>query len=324
MKNLYLKFFFAFIVFLLVPNVVMAQAPTLLQAPTQSLQVEGLAIDPFIIEVDAEPGQTITKTIALTNTTNAPLTFNASINDFVPNGKTGQPIFLDSAQESDPKYSISRWINIIQQPQFTIPPQDHTEVTFSITIPSDAESGSHYGGILFGRPIGEILNSGSAVQHKAGAIILVRLGQSQEKVQITNFSSRQAVYQHGPIEFLTSINNFGNVHAKPKGDITIRNIWGVAVTQVPVNPDALIVLPEAERDFISQWKNKLGFGRYTAEAILYYGSPKLELRAQTSFWIIPVKEIVIAVFILLILSLVSYFGIRRYNRYVITHPKKFQ
>lgn len=321
MKN-FIKLFFAAFTLFLVPSVVMAQAPALPQE--QVLQVEGLAIDPFIIEVDAKPGQTIAKTITLANTTNAPLTFTASINDFVPNGNTGQPIFLDSAQESDPKYSISRWISITQQPQFTIPPQGNTKVTFTITIPSDAEAGSHYGGILFGRPIGEVLNSGAAVQHKAGAIILVRLGQSQEKVEITNFSSQQSVYQHGPIEFLTSINNFGNVHAKPKGDITIRNLWGVPVTQVPVNPDALIVLPEAKRDFTSQWKNKLGFGRYTAEVILYYGSPKLELHAQTSFWIVPVKEIVMGMFILIILSLVSYFGIRRYNRYVISHPKKFQ
>lgn len=287
----------------------------------QGLQVQGLGIDPFLIELNMAAGQTQTRSITLTNTTNAPLTFTASINDFVPNGSTGQPQFLGVDQESDSKFSLSRWITVTRQPEFTIPPQEQTEVAFTVNVPVDAEPGTHYGGILFGQPLGAKPSSGPAVIQKAGAIILVKLGQSQEKVQISEFFTQSRVYQHGPVEFLMSLHNFGNVHSKPKGDITIKNFLGKQVTQVPVNPDAQIVLPESERDFSQSWNTRLGFGRYTAEAVLYYGSPKLELRAQTSFWIIPAKELVLGVLIALILGIIGYIVVRQYNRYIIKHSR---
>lgn len=288
-------------------------------ARAQGLQVQGLGIDPFLLELDMSAGETQTRTITLTNTTNEPLTFTASINDFVPNGNTGQPQFLSAEEESDPKFSLSRWITVTRQPEFTIPPQSQTEVAFTVNVPVDAEPGTHYGGILFGQPLASKPMSGPAVIQKAGAIILVKLGQSQEKVQVSDFFTQRQVYQHGPIEFLISLHNFGNVHSKPKGDITVRNLWGKQVAQVPVNPDALIVLPESGRDFVQTWDTKLGFGRYTAESVLYYGSPKLELRSQISFWIIPVKEVLLGVLIALILGIIGYIGVRQYNRYIIKH-----
>ncbi len=287
------------------------------QSTGQSLQIQGLGIDPFLIEVNMAPGDSIRRSITLTNTTNEPLTFSASINDFIPNGNTGQPLFLKADEQSDPKFSISRWITVTQQPQFTIAPQEKTDIEFVINVPFNAEPGTHYGGILFGQQLGSIAGSGSVVQHKGGAIILVRLGNSDEKVVIENFKPSKDIYQSGPIDFSITLNNVGNVHSRAKGDIAIRNIWGRQVTEVPVNPDALIILPQSNRDFISQWQNKLGFGRYTAEAVLYYGSPKLELRAQTSFWIIPIRELILGVIITLILGIIGYIGIRRYNRYII-------
>ena len=69
------------------------------------------------------------------------------------------------------------------------------------------------------------------------------------------------------------------------------------------------------------WNPKLGFGRYTAEAVIFYGSPKLELQVQTSFWIIPVKELLLGVLIALILGIIGYMAVRRYNRYIIKHSR---
>lgn len=282
-----------------------------------SLQVQGLGINPFLVELELTPGQSKEQVITLSNTTSEPITFTVSINDFVPNRSSGQPVFLDSKEESNPKYSLSRWITITKQPQFTIPANSNTEVAFNISVPVDAEPGTHYGGLLFGQPLSDLSVSGSAVQHKAGAIILVKLGQSEEKVQLNKFFTQKQVYTRGPIEFLATLHNYGNVHSKPKGDIAIYNMLGIQVAEVPVNPDAQIILPESARDFTQTWQNKLGFGRYTAKAKLFYGSPKLEIQSQISFWIVPVKEIILGVLIMLILGIIGYIAIGRYNRYII-------
>lgn len=320
-----MKFFaYIFIVIaLLLPASALAQDSNANQSLLDqgSLEVEGLGINPFLIEINGVTGSTINKTIKLTNTTNEPLSFVASINDFVPNGKTGQALFLDSDKESDPQFSLSRWITITRQPDFTIAPHGNTNVDFTIAPPIDAEPGTHYGGILFGRPATTPKESATAVQQKVGVIILVKLGKSQEEVSLTNFATSKKVYQREPVNFTTSLSNDGNVHSKPKGDITIKNTFGKPILQVPVNRDAQFLLPKTQRDFISTWMPRFAIGRYTAEEVLYYGSPKLEIRSTVVFWVLPVKEIILGVLIVLILGIIMYMAVKRYNRYIINNSK---
>ncbi len=302
---------------LLLPITVLAQD----LSNRKYLEVEGLGIDPFLIEINTQIGTTTTKKIKLTNTTNDALSFVASINDFVPNGNTGQALFLDSEKESDPRFSLNRWVTITKQPTFTIPPRGNTEVEFSITPPVNAEPGTHYGGILFGRPAEELKDSETGVQQKVGAIILVKLGKSEENVQVANFGANKKIFQKEIVNFDTLLSNEGNVHSKPKGDITIKNIFGKAIAQVPVNRDALIMLPQTHRSFLSEWDPKFEIGRFTAEEVLYYGNPKLELHSTVVFWILPFKEIGLGLLILLISGIIMYRGVKAYNSYIIKHSR---
>ncbi|QQS22948.1 DUF916 domain-containing protein [bacterium] len=268
-----------------------------------------------------QPGQSHTQTINLSNTTDSNLTFDVSINDFVPKENTGQPIFLDSDEESDPRFSLSSWVSVTQQPEFTIPAKGTTKVVFTITVPEDAEPGTHYGGILFGQLAGDLNVSGSAVEHKAGSIILVRLGKSQEQIALSKFYTNKNLYLTGPVEFVANLSNVGNVHSKAKGDIVIRNMWGKHIVDVPVNKNAHVILPQSTREYIQEWPVRFGFGRYTAEMVLYYGNPKIELRATTAFWVFPVKGLILGVLSLVILGIIVNIGLRKYNNYIIKRSR---
>lgn len=296
-----------------------------LLAPTayaqQELQVEGLSINPFLIEVEAKAGQTTTRSITLTNISSNPITFTVSINDFTVDEDAGQPLFLDSDEVADPKFSLSSWITITKQPEFTIAPRESTDVEFAITPPENAEPGTHYGGILFARPLAQSNGSASIVQHQAGTIILVKLGKSQEKVNLKDFSTNHQTFSSKPVTFTTTLENVGNIHAKPKGEITVKNIFGNQVAQLPINRDANIVLPESKREFVNEWKPKFTMGYYTAEAIIYYGNPKLELREQISFWVLPIKELAVGLLALILLIVLFRTMIRSYNRYILTHSR---
>lgn len=300
------------------------QMLALAQSPSSSkntaakvLEVQGLAIDPFLIETEVVPGETKYYEITVTNTTESTLSFEVSINDFVTNGRNGQPLFLPATEKSDPKYSLSEWIKITQQPQFTIGPQQQTKINFSITPPVDAELGTHFGGLLFGRPKQSLSEPGTVVQNKAGTIILAKIGKAQEQGQISRFFSQHSIYQETPIDMILNFHNYGNVHSKPKGSIVIKNMFGQQVADVEVNRDALIVLPETEREFALSWSPSWAFGRYSAEAILYFGNPKLEVRAHTAFWVLPTFPILAGLCILIVLAGLGYFGIKRYNQYII-------
>jgi hypothetical protein len=135
-----LSFLFLFLILLSLPQSSLAQQ--------QRLEIQGLAITPFLIEVEGNPGKKTDHSIVITNTTNQPLPIRVSVNDFIPT-EGGQPRFLDSDRLANEQYSLAKWVTITGQPNFTIPANQSTEIKFSITPPENAEPGTHYGGILF-------------------------------------------------------------------------------------------------------------------------------------------------------------------------------
>ncbi len=293
-----------------------ARAQTSTQQAPPTLQVQGLAISPFLIEVQTEPGKEIRRSITLTNTTALPLPIEISINDFVPDAKTGQAKFLDSSQTSDPKFSLSAWVSIIKQPSFIIPPRASTSVEFAIQPPQDVEPGTHYGGILFAQQPKAVKGTNTEVTQKAGAIILVSLGKAEEHGAITNFFADVASDGRSVDLFLT-FHNFGNVHSKPKGEIYIDNLFGHQVGNLYINRDAGIVLPESEHTFTQRWNSGARMGRYTARVLLYYGNPKLEVRQTIHFWILPVKSILLILLLLTALTALLWKGIKIYNAHIL-------
>ena len=301
---------------LVITTVAYAQSTQL--AP-QTLQVQGLAVTPFIIETNIEAGQTQEKTITLTNTTDSDLPIGLSINDFVPDSK-GQAKFLGVDEDANPAYALSSWIKVIKQPSFIIPPHQQTDLTFSITPPNDAVPGTHYGGLLFfARPKTEDKGT-TQVTEKVGVVILARFGHGTEVGSITSFLAEPGADN---FQFFLSFYNSGNVHLKPKGDINIIDIFGHEVASVPVNRDAQIVLPDSQRVFESQWKPGWRFGRFTATAILYYGNPKLEIRESHVIWIIPIRQILLLLVIILILGYLLRIMVKRYNRYILKRAGNF-
>lgn len=306
-----MKYFFS-LIFLLLLSVPTASA----KAPDR-LEVQGLAITPFLIEVDTKPEQKTDHSIAITNTTNEVLPINISVNDFVPT-ENGQPRFLDTDHLAKEQYSLAKWIKITIQPEFTIAPGATTELKFSITPPQNAEPGTHYGGVLFSYRFPQDKNGNTQVEQKVGAIILASLGKGNQQGKIT------ALYHTQPsnktLDFSATFNNFGNTHLVPKGDITISNSFGRTVGNIPLNRDGLVVLPETQKSFTTTWEsNKTLFGRYTFTAVSYFGNPKLESRYSVSVWILPVRLLITTILFGCIIIILVILGIKRYNKYIIKH-----
>ena len=286
----------------------------------QSLSTgQGLSISPFLLERQMDKGDTTNEIIDITNTSDKPLPVDVTINDFVPVGTNGREEFLDPGQ-GDPHYSLSSWITIKSSPKQILQPHEKTEISFSITAPMNAEEGGHYGAILFSSQLGGLEGTGTAVQQKLGAIILVKLGKALEDGQIVKFGPQHTFYNYPPVTFNTSFTNTGNVHVKPRGSISIYNWFGKKVANVLVNENANNVLAKTQRDFASTWKDTFAFGHYRAEVKLVYGDGGQVVTATASFWVIPWKLVLIIILLLFVLTLLSIYGIKRYNKWLI---KKF-
>lgn len=285
---------------------------------TGTLSEGSLAISPFIIETTLAPGQTQNNSITIFNLSDNELPIAISINDFVPSGEHGSVRFLETGEASHPSFSLASWIIITTQPDFTIPPKGQTNVEFSITVPSDAEPGTHYGGLLFSAREAKEAAANITVVKKVGAIILVGAGNTNASGSIKQFRTSKKIYTVTPIQFGSTFKNTGNVHVQPKGQIAIRNLFGKTIGEAHINESAQFVLPGSTRTFESLFNNPWLIGRYTAELIMYYGNPKLEARSVIYFWVIPIKQLGTYGGLLVLVVSACYIAIKRYNKWIIS------
>lgn len=296
--------------------------PASSHAQGDTLSEGSLAISPFLIETTLKPGQSEVNTITVSNRSDTPLPIAISVNDFIPAGDHGGVRFLDTGQAAHPNFSLASWITITSQPDFTIPPRGQTKVTFSISVPIDAEPGTHYGGLLFSAREKDNEQLNVAVIKKIGTIILVGAGTTNASGEIRSFDSTKNFYSEPQVNFSTDFANTGNVHLQPKGQIAIRNIFGQLIGEAYINQDAQFVLPGTLRGFEGAFKRNWLLGRYTAELTMYYGNPKLEARASVHFWVIPTRQILLYGGLLILVIGVCYVSITQYNAWVIRKNTK--
>jgi hypothetical protein len=285
-------------------------------ARAQAVPNQGLTISPFLLERKMEKGDSSDEIIDITNTSSRPLPVLVTINDFLPVGEDGQQAFLDPGQ-GDPHYSLSSWIHITSNPKPILGPNEKTSIHFTITAPQNADDGGHYGAILFTFQPGQVEGTAVAVEQKLGAIILVKLGKAVENGQITQFGAEHSFYNYPPVTFVTRFKNLGNVHVKPRGGITITNMFGSKVATVVMNENANNVLANSERQFKSTWNDSFGFGHYTASLKLVYGDSGQVETVSTGFWVIPWKLTLAVALGLFILILIFLSSLRRYNRWIL-------
>lgn len=292
-------------------------APIVTYAQTDTLSEGSLAISPFLIDTQIQPGQSQEHTITVFNVTNSPLPITVSINDFVPSGEHGSVRFLDTGQQSHSSFSLASWITITRQPEFVVEPQGQTTIALTLRVPVDAEPGTHYGGLLFSTRDTAASTANTTVVRKVGALLLVATGKTDPAGNIQHFTSDKQWYTTPAVAFASTFVNTGNVHLSPKGQVEIRNMFGRLIGESYMNENAQFVLPHNSRVFEGVFQKPWLFGRYSAKLTFWYGNPKLEAQKIIHFWVIPVGAMVWYGGLGIAALLLGYFSLKRYNKWVI-------
>ncbi len=285
---------------------------------------QGITVSPPSVELNAAKGNTYSININVLNPTASDLGYTSSVDDFgAPTDESGSARILKDSKLPD-SASIKSWVTEI--PQFTLKSHKSKNITIQITIPDNAEPGGHYGVINFSGVAPEMENTGVALTASAGVLTLIRVdGTITEKADLASFytsktqkGGQSSFFENGPIWFVTRIENEGNIHVKPIGNVEIRDMFGGLVANLPVNEDKSNVLPSSIRRFDEVKLNKEWlFGRYTANLTLGYGTTGQAITNTITFWVIPYKIILT---LLLILATVIYIlsrMIKVYNRRII-------
>ncbi len=266
----------------------------------------GLSVSPPTFEFSANPGDTITNTIRVENITDQPLPVSVDVRNFSALGEEGQV----NLSKDDNSFALATWIKV-SPGTATIAGKESKTFDYTISVPTNAEPGGRFGSIVFSTSPKQVTGgSGVAVGQEVGALVFLKIaGDVHESAAIASFTTGHKIHEYGPVTFEARVKNKGNVQFRPRGTISISNIFGKTVETIPV--DSRNVLPSAIRKMDGAWKHKWLFGPYTATISLVYGTKGQIITASTSFWGIPYKIIGI---ILLILAGLGFFVIRGRKR----------
>ena len=307
-------------------------ATTLAQEDTNQSSVGaiGIQVSSPVYNFGIDPGGSAQEIVKVRNVGSQTQTFYPEVFDFKSLNETGTPQFILAKESENYTYSLASWIKISTE-GITLKPNQSAALNFIINVPKSAEPGGRYAGILFGTSPPQTSGTQIAISNKVGALLLVRVsGDAKELATLKEFSASKNFYEYPPVDFVVRVENKGNVHVAPKGNIEIKDIFGRKVAVLPVNEKNGNVLPESIRRFDKDtdaltWKpGGFTIGRFSANLLLTYGNSGKQLSSSLSLWIIPWKILIVLLLAIIILILLIIFGIKRYNRWVVSKAEKGQ
>lgn len=251
-------------------------------------------IEPAKIEVFADPGDVITKSVTIIDRIEGRSSFSISLEDFVGSDDASVAVKLLGDEVS--RYSFRDNIS---------PEINHVDLDFgqkavipiTIRIPETASPGGYYTSVVIARTPTDSDDeiSGARTISRVAQLLFVRVnGDVLEDGALKEFVVSPTGFFHfaGPLTFNILFENKGNVHLAPYGYITIKNLFGTTVDQIPV--DAYYSLPQSQRYRQVVWEQGARFGYYSATLQLnkgYRESESVETRT-TSFVFIPIPYII--------------------------------
>lgn len=243
-------------------------------------------IEPGKSEIVLEPGESRITQVVVTNRTTKTHTFNTKVEDFTGSNDPSRPVVLLGDEVSP--YSLRDYVTV-SPAVIVLEPGARQVLEVSINLPEDVEPGGRYGAVLVSTESdpGEGF-SGAKLVSQLGSLLLVRVaGDVAESGSITDFRILGDKYFYtsgGPSGFEAVYQNTGNVHLVPYGLVTIENILGQEVANVPV--DAFFVLPQSVRGKSVDWEPPFLFGYY--KATLEIGRPGVDTEIRTlNFTVLP-------------------------------------
>jgi hypothetical protein len=276
-------------------------------------------VEPGKTEVFLNPGETVMKSITITNRIGKNVKFKLTTEDMVGTNDAQSPIKL-LGDEKGP-YSVKNFIEP-EISEFELALGEKIVIPVKVSIPVDAEPRGYYGALIVSNEP-EVLGDGQSKETEGKARLVSRIGslfflringEGKEAGTLEDFKiigPSKAFYENRPKGFEISFKNTGNVHLVPHGKIIIRNILGKDVGEIPV--DAYFSLPDSIRYREVLWSEGTGLGRYTANLSLFPGFGNENQESSVSFWIIPWKILTVTFIGLIILISFIYYILTRFE-----------
>jgi hypothetical protein len=310
------------------------------QVPTPSNY--DVTVSPVFFDLSANPGDSLGNKIRFRNNTTSPLPIKITVQKM-----TGD-VNGDLTLRDDRNDTSLSWIKFSEQ-TFIAKPLEWTDVPFTINVPKDAAYGYYFAVSFTQDNTSPIKRTGTTITGAAAVPILLDVKKAGAKAQakIVDFSADNYVSEYLPVNFSVKVENQGNIHVSPHGNIFI-NEGNQPLASLDVNPTLGNIIPGTNKTLVVPWSdgflvrepimeggqpkldkngkplesiavnwNKLTefrIGRYTANLLLVYdnGTRDVPLEANVSFWVFPWKVVGLLITSLILLIVLSRFLLKSY------------
>jgi len=273
---------------------------------------QGFTIFPAKLSLTIDKGGEQENFIKVTNAGDSAVGVKIEVQDFVPTAGASGFNFVAKAPGIT---SLVDWIEIDRR-VFNLKPNESRDIPFTVKVPSDASPGSRFAVVFFatGSSGGSQLN----VSARVGALVFLTIpGDFKQTGEISNFRSPKFTYKKEAIKFDFDFTNTGTVFFEPKGLLTVTNIFGQKITEIPV--EGYVVLPTGMRTISVDWRNDkwlyaLFYKAHLAIAVTGKGDIAT---ANTFIFAVPLVPTVFALIILAILFFITWYIKRNFKFAVI-------
>ncbi len=299
------------------------------------ISAQALTVSPARAELTGDPGETIQGSFTLVNPLDTDQTYYTSVENFEAQGETGTPNFTAS------KDGLPSWVKIVEK--VTLKRGERVTVPYNVVIPTDADSGGHFGAIFMSTVPPSAGEGEVSVGAKVGMLLFLKVtGAVKEEGGLSAFTikSGKKVLTSLPVDFIYKFKNDGNDRVKPEGELVVKNMLGMETSRVDVNKDkGDNVLPASTRRFEVRYgtvdapalsapffdqvkfqKDNFALGMYTANLGLKFGATGVASSSIT-FYIFPWQLLTVVVGSILIAILLLIALVKHYNRWIIKQAR---
>lgn len=277
-----------------------------------------LTISPPTAALTVKPGATASTTLRLFNETAQPLRLSAVLEPWGPDGVGNPPV---GAADAAAARQVLGWLAVHPR-ELRLDPGAIAEVRLSAAVPRRAAVGGHYASVLFESVATPEAAATVGVRSRVGALVFLTVpGAAESRLELISFTLEPPSPWRSslPLTAQAVVHNAGTVHGAPSGEVAVVNALGLTVATLPLNPTRRLLLPDETRTFGVTWAKArrfwptpwLGFWpRLQAEAEEFgFGRYRLVLRlegtstpAVVGAWVLPVRLLLVAVILLLVIS----------------------
>jgi len=247
----------------------------------------------FVYEAEAKT--VIQDQVDIINRDNKTITLQVAALDGAVSGNGGYTLVGGVADNKD----IGTWVKL-EESEVTLPPKSKRTLNFTVTVPDNADVGSHPGGIVvWEKPAAAISPSGVRKKNSSNLTVVTRVaarmyltvpGEIQRKLEVKHIHHS---ISNNLLYFFFNLKNNGNVQLNVIADVTLRGLFGKAGEQGGAEIGMLL----RGSDIVAQlaWqKNPPAFGRFVADFRLHYGEKDFKgeyvkdeyIDVRYVFWII--------------------------------------